>query len=118
VGGTGEVGDNRADVASLSWAAVCWGVGGSGGVCEEEMGLGAREVRAIFASTVICGGQNNSSGEGGDETELGAEAGEEWLGVQKFGVGGCCGASGKEEACTGVSEAALVGLGSDQIGGG
>jgi hypothetical protein len=82
------------------------------------MGLGAGEVRAIFASTVICGSENSLSGEGGDETELGAGAGEEWLGVLKFGVGGCCGVSGKEEACTGVSEAAVVGFSSDQIGGG
>jgi hypothetical protein len=82
------------------------------------MGLGAGEIGAIFASTAICSGENGSSGEGGDETELGAGAGEEWSGVQKFGVGGRCGVSGKEGECTRVSEAAVVGLGSDRIGGG
>jgi hypothetical protein len=77
------------------------------------MGLGAGVVVAIFASTAICGGENGSREEGGDETELRAGAGEEWLGVQKFSVCGRCGVSGKEGECTGVSEAAVVGLGSD-----
>ncbi len=71
-----------------------------------------------FASPAICGGESSSSGEGGDETELGADAGEEWSGVQKFSVGGRCEVSGKEGECTGVGEAAVVGLGSDRIGGG
>jgi hypothetical protein len=71
-----------------------------------------------FASPAICGGESGSSGEGGDETELGAGAGEEWSGVQKFSVGGRCEVSGKEGECTGVGEAAIVGLGSDRIGGG
>jgi hypothetical protein len=79
------------------------------------MGFGAGEVGAIFALTAICGGENGSSGEGGDETGLGAGAGEEWSGVQKFGVGGRCGVSGKEGECTGVGKAAVVGLGSDRI---
>jgi hypothetical protein len=63
-----------------------------------------------FASPAICGGESGSSGEGGDETELGAGAGEEWSGVQKFSVGGRCEVSGKEGECTGV--------GGDGIGGG
>jgi hypothetical protein len=45
------------------------------------MGLGARVVGAKFAWTAFCGGENGSSGKGGDETELGAGAGEEWSGV-------------------------------------
>ncbi len=49
-GGMGEV-DDGADVAAASWAAVRWGAGGSGGVGEEEMGLGAREVGAFFTLT-------------------------------------------------------------------
>jgi hypothetical protein len=77
------------------------------------MGLGAEEVGPIFASTAICGGENGSSGEGGNETELRAGAGEEWSGVQKSSVGGRCGVSGKEGECTGVGEATVVGLGSD-----
>jgi hypothetical protein len=64
------------------------------GVGEEQMGLGAGEVGAIFTSSTICGRENSSSGEGVDKTELGARAGEEWSGVQKFGVGGRCGVSG------------------------
>jgi hypothetical protein len=87
-------------------------------VGEEKMGLGAGEVGAKFALTAICGGKNGSSGEGGEETELGAGAGEEWSGVQRFGVGGRCGVSGKEGKSTGVSESAVVGLSSDRIGGG
>jgi hypothetical protein len=113
----GEVEDG-ADVAADSWAAVRWGAGSSGGVGGREMGLGAGEVGALFASTAICSGEDNSSGEGGDETELGAGAGEEWSGVQKVGVGGSCGVTGKEGVCTGVGEAAIVGLGGDRIGGG
>ncbi len=111
----GEV-DDRADVAAASWAAVRWGAGGSGGVGEEEMGLGAREVGAFFALTAICGGKGGSSGEGGNEMELGAGAGEEWSGVQKVGVGGCCGVTSREGECTGVGEAAVVRLGGDQVG--
>jgi hypothetical protein len=117
-GGAGEVGDDGTDVAALSWAAVRRVAGGSGGVGEEKMGLGAGEVGAKFASTALCGGENGSSGEGGDETELGAGAGDEWSGVQRFGIGGRCGVSSKEGASTGDGESAVVGLGSDQIGGG
>jgi hypothetical protein len=51
-------------------------------VGEEKMGLGAREFGAKFALTAICGGENGSSGEGGDETELGAGAKEEWSGAE------------------------------------
>jgi hypothetical protein len=75
----GEV-DEGADVAAASGAAVHWGVGGSGGVGEEEMGLRAGEVEAFFASTAICSGEGGSSGEGSNKTELGAGAGEEWFG--------------------------------------
>jgi hypothetical protein len=66
---------------AVSWAAVRWGAGGSGEVVEEEMGLGAGVVGAKFASTAFYSGENGSSGEGSDETELGAGAGEEWSGV-------------------------------------
>ncbi len=84
-------------------------------VGEEKMGLGAGECGAEFAWTAICGGENGSSGEGGDETELGAGAGEEWSGVQRFGVGGRCGVSGKGGESTGVGDSAVVGLGSGRI---
>ncbi len=43
----------------------------------------APEVGALFASTAICGGEDSSSGEGYDETELGVRAGEEWSGDRK-----------------------------------
>ncbi len=78
----------------------------------------APEVGVLFALTAICGGEDSSSGEGDDETELGVRAGEEWSGVQKVGVGGSCGVPCKEGVCTGVSEADVVGLGGDRIGGG
>jgi hypothetical protein len=55
----------------MSCAAVRWGVSGSGEVIEEEMGLRAGVVGEKFAWTAFCGGENGSSGEGGDETEPG-----------------------------------------------
>jgi hypothetical protein len=79
------------------------------------VGLGAGEVGTLFALTPICSGEDGSSGEGGNETGLGAGAGVEWSGVQKVGVGGRCGVTGKEGECTGVGEAAVVGLGSNRI---
>jgi hypothetical protein len=45
------------------------------------MVLGAGGIGAKFAWTAFCGGESGSSGEGVDETELGAGAGEEWSGV-------------------------------------
>jgi hypothetical protein len=48
---------------------------------------------------------------GGEDRELGAGAGEEWSGVQTVGDGGRCGEIGRERVCTGVGEAAGVGVG-------
>ncbi len=54
--------------------------GGAGG--EEEWGLGAGGNVALTASsTAACGGEGSSGGEDGEETELGAGAGEERSGV-------------------------------------
>jgi hypothetical protein len=56
--------------------------GGVGGVGEEDWGLGAGEYVALTASsTAACGGDSGSGGEDGEETGLGAGAGEEWSGV-------------------------------------
>jgi hypothetical protein len=74
------------------------------------MGLGAGEAVAFFASTAICGGEDVSSGAGGEEMGLGASAGEEWSGVQKVGVGGRRGETGSERSWAGVSKDAGVGL--------
>jgi hypothetical protein len=61
-----------------SWTAVRIGVGGSGGVGEEDSALGARGGGscAFLASTAACGGEAGSSRGAGEETELGAGAGE------------------------------------------
>jgi hypothetical protein len=77
------------------------------------MGLGAREVVTFFALTTICGSEDGSSGASGDETELGADAGEEWSGVQNVGVGGRRGETGSERSWAGVGEDAGIGLGGD-----
>ncbi len=116
-GGLGEVGDG-ADDAGISWAPVRGGADRLVGVGGEEMGLGAGEAIAFFASTAICGSEDGSRGANGDKTELGAGAGEEWSGVQNVGVDDRCGETGRERLCTGVGEDAGVKLsgGGDRVG--
>jgi hypothetical protein len=69
--------------------------------------LGAGKAGAFFASTAAWGRE---------DTELGAEAGEEWSGVQTVGDGGRCGEIGRERVGNGVSEAAGVGHGGGVFG--
>jgi hypothetical protein len=51
------------------------------------MRLGDGEAVAFFASAAVCGDEDGSRGAGGDETGLGAGAGEEWSGVKNKNVG-------------------------------
>jgi hypothetical protein len=77
VGGPSEVGGGVDVVAA--WTAVRGGVGGSGGVGEEDsvLGAGGGGSGAFFASTAACGGEAGSRNRAGESTELGAGAGEE-----------------------------------------
>ncbi len=76
--------------------------------------LGAGKAGAFFASTAAGSGEAGSSGGGGEDTELGAGAGEEWSGVQIVGDGGRYGEIGRERVDNGVGEAAGVVHGGDQ----
>jgi hypothetical protein len=81
------------------------------------MRLGAGEAVAFFASAAVCGSKDGSRGACGDETGLGAGAGEEWSGVRNVSVGGCCGETGRERVCAEVGEDAGVGLCGEGNGG-
>jgi hypothetical protein len=61
-----------------AWTAFHGGVGGSGVVGEVYSGLGAGGGGSgvFFASTAACGGEAGSRGGAGENTELGAGAGE------------------------------------------